>query len=200
VSRGREGLALRRDARDTDGFSTAGAPGDEICPRLTERGINISSMAYLAMNKALLIVALLFVGSLPVSGQTNSQKPSLTYGLVIDCSGSVRQNLKYIAASASLIVDSNTASDKAFITRFISSDKIKTAQELTSDKLAQDSGGKVVFAEQGKYLPTKAPDLIHLLREGNVNRTTQPNKKDSGRISVIKSLGVRIYSPLFSSR
>jgi Ca-activated chloride channel family protein len=216
------------------------------------------------MNKALLIVALFLAGTFAVAGQTKPEESSLTYGLVIDCSGSVRQDLKYIVASASSVVDSNTASDQAFVTRFVSHEQVQTVQELTSDKtklvksigdlyaeggqtalvdgvyfaaqyldnhthnarralvlisdgqerqsyytldtllkylrdkqipvyilafgyhsrralvfinkLAQDSGGKVVFAETGKDLPSKAPDLIHLLREGTANPTAQPNR------------------------
>jgi Ca-activated chloride channel homolog len=216
------------------------------------------------MNKALLTLALLLISTSSVVAQTKREASSLTYGLVIDCSGSVRQNLNYIVASASSIVNSNSASDETFIIKFISADKITTAQELTSDKtklinsigdlyveggntaivdgvylaaqylndhpsngrralvlisdgedlqsyytldfllkylqekripvyiltfghqtrrslafinkLAQDSGGKLVFAETGKDLPAKAADLIRVLREGNVNPTVQPNK------------------------
>jgi Ca-activated chloride channel family protein len=208
-------------------------------------------VAFSAMNKALLIVALFLVGTFAVAGQTKPEESSLTYGLVIDCSGSVKQSLKYIVASASSVVDSNTGSDQAFVTRFVSHEQIQTVQELTSDKtklvksigalyfaaqyldnhthnarralvlisdgedrqsyynldtllkylrdkqipvyilafgnhsprslvfinkLAQDSGGKVVFAGTGKDLPSKAPDLIHLLREGTANPTAQPQR------------------------
>jgi Ca-activated chloride channel family protein len=209
------------------------------------------------MNKALVLVALFLVATFSVAAQTTPRESSLTYGLVIDCSGSVKQNFKYIAASATSIVDSNTASDQAFITRFVSHEQIMTVQELTSDKakllngigdlsvegggtalvdgvyfaaqylnehpsntrralvlisdgedrqsyynldfllkylrdkqipvyilafgngspgslrfinkLAHDSGGKVVFAETGKDLPAKTLDLIKLLREGSAN-------------------------------
>ena len=215
------------------------------------------------MNKLLLTATLVFVGTLSVAAQTKPEA-SLTYGLVIDCSGSVRQNFSYIVAGAASIVKSNAASDETFIIKFVSADKIITAQELTSDqtklvnsigdlyieggntalidgvylaaqylndhtsngrralvlisdggdlasyytldfllkylrdkqipvyiltfgyhsprslafinKLAQDSGGKVVFAERGKDLPSKTHDLIRLLREGYANPTTQPNK------------------------
>jgi Ca-activated chloride channel family protein len=217
------------------------------------------------MNKALVIVALFVFSAFSAAAQSNPEESSLTYGLVIDCSGSVGENLKYITATASSVVSSNGAFDQTFITRFISSDKIDTVEELTSDKtklnrtigglyveggqtalvdgvyfaaryladhatagrralllisdgedrqsnytldflvkylrdknipvyilffgyhpprlvtfinkLAQDSGGKVVFAEQGKDLPAKAPDVIRLLREGSFNRTTRPNER-----------------------
>jgi Ca-activated chloride channel homolog len=226
------------------------------------------------MNRAFIIVVLFLVGTIPVEAQ--EQESSLTYGLVIDCSGSVRKDFPYIVAGASSIVNSNTASDQAFITRFISQDQIETTQDLTSDKtsllnsirdlhieggqtaivdgvyfaarylddhaakgrralvlisdgedrqsyytldvlltylrdkqipvyilafgyhsprtltfinkLAQDSGGKVVFAKTGKELPAKAPELIHQLREGNANPRTQPNKslnRSGGSVSCI---------------
>jgi Ca-activated chloride channel homolog len=227
------------------------------------------------MNKVLVILRLLLLSGSSVTAQTKQEASSLTYGLVIDCSGSVRQNFSYIVASASSIVKSNAASDETFIIKFASSDKIITAQELTSDqtklvnsigdlyveggntalvdgvylaaqylndhtsngrrvlvlisdgedlqsyytvdfllkylrdkqipvyilavgyhsprslafinKLAQDSGGRVVFAERGRDLPSKTPDLIRLLREGNVNPTAQPNKSlDASRDSVFR--------------
>jgi hypothetical protein len=226
------------------------------------------------MNKALLIATLFFVATLSIAAQTKPDAP-LTCGLVIDGSGSVRQNFSYIVASASAVVKSNAASDETFIIKFVSADKIITAQELTTDqtklvnsigdlyieggntalidgvylaaqylndhtsngrralvlisdggdlqsyytldfllkylrdkripvyiltfgyhsprsltfinKLAQDSGGRVVFAERGKDLPSKTPDLIRLLREGDANPTTQPNKSlDASRDSVFR--------------
>jgi Ca-activated chloride channel family protein len=63
-----------------------------------------------------------------------NQEIPLSYGLVIDSSGSMRSQFAQIIAAAQRIVLSNKPGDETFIVRFISSDKIETAQEPTSDK------------------------------------------------------------------
>src|SRR5262249_4496907 len=64
---------------------------------------------------------------------SNKQVP-LTYGLVIDCSGSLRSQLPAVINAGMKILNSNTTDDEAFLIRFISSDKLFVEQELTSDK------------------------------------------------------------------
>lgn len=58
----------------------------------------------------------------------------LSYGLVIDSSGSLGSQYKHVMSAAERIVESNRPADETFLVRFISSDKIETAQEPTSDK------------------------------------------------------------------
>jgi len=64
---------------------------------------------------------------------SNKQVP-LTYGLVIDCSGSLRTQLSKVVTAGMTILNSNTPEDEAFLIRFISSDKLYLEQDLTSDK------------------------------------------------------------------
>ena len=64
---------------------------------------------------------------------SNKQVP-LTYGLVIDCSGSLRSQLPAVINAGMKILNSNTDQDQTFLVRFISSDKLFVEQELTSDK------------------------------------------------------------------
>ena len=58
----------------------------------------------------------------------------LSYGLMIDSSGSVRSQYLRVITAAQQIVESNRPTDETFLIRFISSDKIEVAQEPTSDK------------------------------------------------------------------
>jgi Ca-activated chloride channel homolog len=58
----------------------------------------------------------------------------LSYGLVIDSSGSMRSQFSQVIRAGQVIVASNKPGDETFIIRFVSSDKIETAQEPTSDK------------------------------------------------------------------
>ncbi|HKU75481.1 MAG TPA: VWA domain-containing protein [Pyrinomonadaceae bacterium] len=60
----------------------------------------------------------------------------LSYGLVIDASGSMRSQLNQTMDAAGRIVLSNRSSDETFVVRFVSSDKITVEQEPTSNKAA----------------------------------------------------------------
>jgi Ca-activated chloride channel family protein len=58
----------------------------------------------------------------------------LRYGLMIDSSGSLRDQFPEVMRTSALILNSNKPDDETFLVRFVSSDKIYTIQELTSDK------------------------------------------------------------------
>lgn len=58
----------------------------------------------------------------------------LTYGLLIDCSGSLRSQLPNVITAGMTVLNSNTPEDEAFLIRFVSSDKLYLEQDLTSDK------------------------------------------------------------------
>src|SRR5262249_44467656 len=99
-------------------------------------------------------------------------------------SGSMRDELKYITSAANTIIDGNNPSDAAFIIRFISSDKIETLQEITSDKSKLHSSMNGLQTEGGQtaiidavYLGTqyllqstrnsKAPRALVLITDGD---------------------------------
>jgi VWFA-related protein len=63
----------------------------------------------------------------------NSEVP-LSYGLVIDCSGSLHSQFKDVMQAAGRVVMSNKPNDETFLIRFISSNKVNVEQETTSDK------------------------------------------------------------------
>jgi Ca-activated chloride channel family protein len=65
----------------------------------------------------------------------NKEVP-LSYGLVIDGSGSMRSQINEILGAAGRIVSSNRPSDETFVVRFVSTDKIYVQQEPTSNKTA----------------------------------------------------------------
>jgi len=67
------------------------------------------------------------------------EESAATYGLVIDSSGSLRSLFPLVKTNATAIIQANRINDSTFIVRFVSSDKIQTVQELTSDKAALTS-------------------------------------------------------------
>jgi Ca-activated chloride channel family protein len=86
----------------------------------------------------------------------------ITYGLVIDCSGSLRTQLDKVVRAGVNIVQSNKAEDEAFLVRFISSDKIETIQDITNDKRRLLSGLDDLYVEGGL---TAVVDAVYLAAE-----------------------------------
>jgi TonB family protein len=109
---------------------------------------------------------------------------SLSYGLLLDYSGSMKEDLKYITGAAKTIIEANNPSDETFIVRFISSDKIETLQEFTSDKMKlrsslnglQTEGGQTAIIDavylgtqhlSQRTLNSKAPRALVLITDGD---------------------------------
>lgn len=86
----------------------------------------------------------------------------LSYGLLVDSSGSLRSQWRGVLRAAVKVVNSNKPQDEAFAVRFISSDKIETLQELTSDKGALINGINQNYIEGGQ---TAILDAIYLSAE-----------------------------------
>ena len=86
----------------------------------------------------------------------------LSYGLVIDNSGSLHEHIDKVLDASIRIVNSNTAADETFIIRFVSSDKIETFQEPTSNKDLLIEGLKGLYIEGGQ---TAVIDAVYLSAE-----------------------------------
>lgn len=96
----------------------------------------------------------------------------LTYGLLIDCSGSMRTQLQQVVEAGMRIVNTNKPEDETFLVRFISSDIIETVQELTSDKQLLKKGLDSLFVEGGQ---TAVFDALYLSAEYLAKARTDPN-------------------------
>jgi VWFA-related protein len=62
----------------------------------------------------------------------------VSYGLVVDNTGSLRSQVNAVAAAARYLVGQNGPADEAFVVRFVSSDNIQLLQPLTGDRDALD--------------------------------------------------------------
>ncbi len=69
----------------------------------------------------------------PIEFFTREEVP-ISYGLAVDTSGSLRQQLQSVIDASKTIVNSNRPGDETFVVRFIDSDKIELKQEFTSNK------------------------------------------------------------------
>jgi Ca-activated chloride channel homolog len=86
----------------------------------------------------------------------------LSYGLVIDTSGSLRSQLPKVLQAGGRIVNSNKQGDETFLVRFISSDKVETVQDTTSDKGLLIAGLSSLYVEGGL---TAVLDAVYLSAE-----------------------------------
>lgn len=62
------------------------------------------------------------------------QEVPISYGLVVDNSGSLRGQLNQVIDAGKTIINSNKPGDETFLVRFVSSDKIETLQDFTADQ------------------------------------------------------------------
>lgn len=120
--------------------------------------------------------------SLNVGAATPSAQPadatSLSYGLLLDYSASMKEDLKYINGAAKTIIDANNPSDETFIVRFISTDKIEILQEFTSDKVKLFSSINGLQTEGGQ---TAIVDAIYL----GVQYLSQKNPNPKARRALV---------------
>ncbi|MET0646601.1 MAG: VWA domain-containing protein [Pyrinomonadaceae bacterium] len=86
----------------------------------------------------------------------------ITYGLVVDNSGSLRSQIGQVVEAAKTIIESNKPGDESFVVRFISSDEIKIMQDFTADKQALGDALDDMFIEGGQ---TAVIDAAYLAAE-----------------------------------
>lgn len=109
------------------------------------------------MNRAISIFLFLTIAVCPAAigqdkgGQpvTAPEKIPVSYGFVVDNSGSLRQFLERITTLVSDIVEENAAEDEAFLVSFVSTDKIVLRQEFTNSKSELHDAAQNMFIEGG---------------------------------------------------
>ncbi len=69
----------------------------------------------------------------PIESFTKEEVP-ISYGLAVDTSLSLRNQLQSVIDAAKTIINSNKRGDETFIERFVSSDKINIEKEFTASK------------------------------------------------------------------
>jgi Ca-activated chloride channel family protein len=74
----------------------------------------------------------------------------LNLGFVMDNTGSMRMRLDEIISSATTVIDALNSNDRAFIVRFVSSDKIQLVQNWTTDKAPLRLAMNNLYVEGGQ--------------------------------------------------
>ena len=98
------------------------------------------------------------------------------YGLVIDNSGSLRQQLEKVIEASKIIVGTNRPEDETCVVRFVSSDKVEVVQDFTSKKSDVNEALDNLYVEGGQ---TAIIDAVYLAAEkvDEYEKTRNPNEK-----------------------
>ncbi|HVF30468.1 MAG TPA: VWA domain-containing protein [Pyrinomonadaceae bacterium] len=98
----------------------------------------------------LIIVLLCLSVSAQEKPAPTSEPQPVSYGLVIDNSGSIRTLLDRVIAVVSNVIESNGAQDEAFLLTFVDTPKIVIRQEFTDRKSDLEDAAQNMFVEGGQ--------------------------------------------------
>ncbi len=102
-------------------------------------------------------------GALQTIESITREEVPISYGLVVDNSGSMRNQIGQVIDAGKTIVNSNKPGDETFVIRFVSSDKIELKQDFTADKdTLIDVLDNELLPEGGK---TAVIDAVYLAAE-----------------------------------
>ncbi len=163
----------------------------------------------------LILVLLLSARIASAQGATAEPKPSpppsdsISYGFVIDNSGSFRKLLEDVIQMIGKVLDEQKPADEAFFVRFIDSEKIRLDQEFTSDvsEIRDSADAMYIQAGQaavldavrsaGEYLaengkPDNAARRSILLVTDGDDRSSAA--KPEAAIKLLKDAGIRLIA------
>ena len=109
------------------------------------------------MTRFIAVILLSIVGlCLPAAGQDapttqkSGEKSAVSYGLVVDNSGSFRTLLEKVVTVTSDVVEENGPDDEAFLVTFVDTPKIVLRQEFTYKKSELHDAAQNMFIEGGQ--------------------------------------------------
>ena len=105
----------------------------------------------------------------------------ISYGLAVDTSASLRSQILSVIDAAKTIINSNKTGDETFLVRFISSDKIETAQDFTANKELLMDALDNLYVEGGQ---TALIDAVYLSAE-HVSEYRKGDETDRRRRALI---------------
>jgi Ca-activated chloride channel family protein len=92
----------------------------------------------------------------------STEEVPISYGLALDNSGSMRSQMEKVVEAAKTIINGNKPGDETFLARFISTDKVETVQDFTSDKEQLMDAMDKMYVEGGQ---TAVIDAVYLTAE-----------------------------------
>lgn len=104
---------------------------------------------------------------------SRSEVPT-NYGIVVDNSGSMRQQLDKVIEAGKVLVNTNRADDETMVIRFVSRDKIEIQQPFTSNKGDLNDALDNMYIEGGQ---TAIIDAVYLAVE-DIDKYEKTNKSE----------------------
>jgi Ca-activated chloride channel homolog len=101
----------------------------------------------------------------------------ISYGIVVDNSGSLRNQINQVIEASKTIVGSNKPGDETFVVRFVGSEDIKIMQDFTADQQSVTDALEDMFVEGGQ---TAIIDAVYLSAE-HASRHKRGNALDDKR-------------------
>lgn len=117
----------------------------------------------------------------PIEFFSKSEVPT-NYSLVIDNSGSLRQQIEKVIEAGKIIINTNRPDDETSIVRFVSSDKIEIQQDFTPSKSDLFDALDDLYIEGGQ---TAIIDAVYLAAERVDNYEKSRNPNDFKRRALI---------------
>lgn len=112
---------------------------------------------------------------------SRSEVPT-NYGLVIDNSGSLRQQLEKVIEAGKILVATNKPEDETIVIRFVSRDKISIEQPFTANKTDLNDSLDNLYIEGGQ---TAIIDAVYLAAEKVSEYEQQRGKEDRKRRALV---------------
>ncbi len=117
----------------------------------------------------------------PITAFSKAEVPT-NYSLVIDNSGSLRQQLDKVIEAGKILIASNRPDDETSVIRFVSSEKIEILQDFTNNKPELNDALENLFIEGGK---TAIIDAVYLAAERTDSYEKSRNPNDKKRRALI---------------
>jgi len=112
---------------------------------------------------------------------SKSEVPT-NYGIVVDNSGSMRQQLDKVVEAGKILINTNRPDDESMIIRFVGRDKIEIEQQFTSNKADLNDALDNLFIEGGQ---TAIIDAVYLAVENVDEYEKAKNGKEPKRRALI---------------
>jgi Mg-chelatase subunit ChlD len=138
------------------------------------------------------------------------QKPlAVSYGLLVDTSGSLRDILTNLLNASKIIIEANGKGDKTFVERFISKEKTSIVQTLTDNKDKLNDAVDGLYVEGGlsqiseallfgaKHLvetetDSTRPKLLVVITDGDERQGSDSKKKMAETLTYLKDNKIKV--------
>src|SRR5205085_2420799 len=112
----------------------------------------------------------------------SKEEVPISYGLVVDHTGSLRNQINQVIEASKSILESNKPGDESFVVRFVDREDIKILQDWTADKQSLDDALDDMFVEGGQ---TAIIDAVYLSAEHASERRKGDPVEDKRRRALI---------------